>query len=54
MVEHVLDNLAPISGIDRVYVVTNAKFAGHFQKWSEHYRATKSRFEIHRRQRRLD
>ena len=23
MVEHVLDNLAPISGIDRVYVVTN-------------------------------
>jgi len=39
MIEHVLDNLAPIAGIDRVYVVTNAKFAGHFQKWSEHYRA---------------
>ncbi|MGA3267069.1 MAG: nucleotidyltransferase family protein [Verrucomicrobiota bacterium] len=37
MIEHVLDNLAPIAGIDRVYVVTNAKFAGHFQKWSEHY-----------------
>ena len=46
MVEHVLDNLAAISGIDRVYVVTNAKFAGHFQKWSEHYRATKSKFEF--------
>jgi len=46
MVEHVLDNLAPISGIDRVYVVTNAKFAGHFQKWSEQYRATKSKFEF--------
>jgi glucose-1-phosphate thymidylyltransferase len=46
MVEHVLDNLAPISGIDRVYVVTNAKFAGHFQKWSEDYRATKSKFEF--------
>jgi glucose-1-phosphate thymidylyltransferase len=42
MIEHVLDNLAPIGGIDQIYVVTNAKFAGHFQKWSEHYRATKS------------
>src|ERR1700743_1849404 len=38
MVEYVLDNLAPIGGIDRVYVVTNAKFAGHFQKWSDNYR----------------
>jgi glucose-1-phosphate thymidylyltransferase len=42
MIEHVLDNLAPISGIDRIYVVTNAKFAGHFQKWSEDRRAAKS------------
>jgi glucose-1-phosphate thymidylyltransferase len=46
MVEYVLDNLAPIGGIDRVYVVTNAKFAGHFQKWSDHYRATKSKFDF--------
>ncbi|MEI9866625.1 MAG: sugar phosphate nucleotidyltransferase [Limisphaerales bacterium] len=46
MVEHVLDNLAPITEIDRIYVVTNAKFADHFQKWSEHYRATKSKFEF--------
>ncbi|MGO8766773.1 MAG: nucleotidyltransferase family protein [Limisphaerales bacterium] len=43
MVEHVLDNLAPLGGIDRVYVVTNAKFAGHFQKWSEGY-AKKGKF----------
>ena len=35
MVDYVLDNLAPIEGIDRVYVVTNAKFAGHFQKWAD-------------------
>jgi len=42
MIEYVLDNLAPIGGIDRIYVVTNAKFAGHFQKWSERYRATNS------------
>jgi glucose-1-phosphate thymidylyltransferase len=46
MIERVLDNLAPISGIDRIYVVTNAKFAGHFQKWSEHYRTAKSRPEL--------
>jgi glucose-1-phosphate thymidylyltransferase len=42
MIDYVMDNIAPIGGIDRVYVVTNAKFAGHFQKWSEVYRATKS------------
>jgi len=46
MVEHVLDNLAPITAIDRIYVVTNAKFAGHFQKWSDHYHATKSKFDF--------
>jgi glucose-1-phosphate thymidylyltransferase len=46
MVEYVLDNLAPIGGIDRVYVVTNAKFAGHFQKWSDDYRATKSKLNF--------
>jgi glucose-1-phosphate thymidylyltransferase len=46
MIEYVLDNLAPIGGIDRVYVVTNAKFARHFQKWSETYRSTKSKLDF--------
>jgi glucose-1-phosphate thymidylyltransferase len=46
MIEYVLDNLAPIGGIDRVYVVTNEKFAGHFQKWSEHYRGAQSQFQF--------
>ncbi len=46
MIEHVLDNIAPIPGIDRVIVVTNDKFATHFQKWSEHYRATKAKLEF--------
>src|SRR5471030_876271 len=46
MIEHVLDNLADIGGIDRVYVVTNEKFAGHFQKWSDNYRATKSKLNF--------
>jgi len=46
MIEHVLDNLASIPAIDRVYVVTNAKFAGQFQNWADHYRATKSKLNF--------
>jgi glucose-1-phosphate thymidylyltransferase len=46
MVEHVLDNLAPVGGIDRVYIVTNAKFAGEFQEWSDRYRAAKSKLDF--------
>lgn len=46
MVEYVLDNLAPIGGIDRIYVVTNAKFAGHFQKWADNYKQTESKFDF--------
>lgn len=42
MIDYVLDNLAPIDGVSQVYVVTNDKFAGHFQRWAENYRATKS------------
>src|SRR5438270_12670948 len=46
MVEYVLDNLSPIGGIDRIYVVTNAKFAGHFQKWADNYTKAKLNFTI--------
>ena len=35
MIEHVLDNLAPVADIDQVYVVTNARFSGHFERWSQ-------------------
>ena len=38
MLEHVIDNIASIRGIDHAYIVTNAKFAGHFQRWAESYR----------------
>lgn len=37
MLEHVLDNISTIPAIDHAYVVTNAKFATHFEKWSEGY-----------------
>ena len=32
MVDHVIDNLTTIPDIDVVYVVTNDKFADHFQR----------------------
>src|SRR5258708_4274763 len=35
MIEYVLDNLAPIGGLDRIYVVTNARFAVQFQVWAD-------------------
>src|SRR6059058_1867388 len=46
MIEYVLDNLAPIGGLDRIYVVTNAKFATHFQKWADGYRAAKAKLDF--------
>lgn len=39
MIEHVLDNLAGVREVDHVYVVTNDKFARHFQEWADRYRA---------------
>jgi glucose-1-phosphate thymidylyltransferase len=38
MLEHVLDNLSTIRSIEHAYVVTNAKFASHFEEWAESYR----------------
>jgi len=37
MIEHVLDNLKAITDIDRVYIVTNARFAEHFAAWADEY-----------------
>lgn len=37
MLEHVVDNLLPV-GIDGFYIVTNGKFAGHFERWAESYK----------------
>src|SRR6476646_1006425 len=46
MIEYVIDNLAPIGGIDRIYVVTNAKFAGRCQTWADRYRAGGSKMQF--------
>jgi len=48
MMEWVIDNLAPIEGIEKVYVVTNNKFAADYQAWADGYQAShpKLSFEI--------
>ena len=48
MMEWVIDNLAPIEGIEKVFVVTNSKFAADFQRWADEYQAAhpKLTFEI--------
>jgi glucose-1-phosphate thymidylyltransferase len=44
MMEHVLDNIASIPQIDHAYVVTNGKFANHFQEWADKYKSPSVRF----------
>ena len=46
MIDWVLDNLAPISELERVYVVTNHKFVKDFRSWAESYSQRKPRFDI--------
>src|SRR5439155_3082569 len=45
MIEWVLDNLAPIPDTEKVYVVTNNKFAADFQNWADDY--TKRQPKLH-------
>ena len=40
MIEYVLSSLSSIQAVDCVYVVTNAKFAGHFEKWAARHSET--------------
>ena len=46
MIEHVLDNLAPIGSLERIYIATNAKFSTHFENWSNDYRASKGKLNF--------
>lgn len=48
MLEWVIDNMAPIKGLEKIYVVTNSKFAADFQTWADGYNAQnpKVQFEI--------
>src|SRR5260370_4127395 len=46
MIEHVLDNIITISEIDHAHVVTNEKFARHFQEWAKTYSPPQLKFGI--------
>jgi glucose-1-phosphate thymidylyltransferase len=46
MVEWVLDNLAPIPDVDRVYVVTNNKFAKDFEEWAADYKIRQPKLDF--------
>jgi glucose-1-phosphate thymidylyltransferase len=38
MLEWVVDNVSTIEHINHAYIVTNAKFAGHFEQWASNYK----------------
>jgi glucose-1-phosphate thymidylyltransferase len=46
MIDWVLDNLAGVPDLERVYVVTNNKFVKDFQSWAEQYRTKRPKFTI--------
>src|SRR5947209_20384457 len=41
IIEWAVDNLAGVRDLETVYVVTNNKFAAHFEAWSERYESRK-------------
>jgi glucose-1-phosphate thymidylyltransferase len=48
MIQWVADNLAPVSGLETIFIVTNARFASDFQDWADRYqdRQAKLKFKI--------
>jgi glucose-1-phosphate thymidylyltransferase len=46
IIEWVVDNLAGVSDLETIYVVTNDKFAADFQAWSERYRSQHQEFKF--------
>jgi len=46
MIEWVLDNLAPVPGLETVYVVTNNKFVKDFVAWANGYRPRHPGFKL--------
>jgi len=46
MIEWVVDQLAPIKSLKRIFVVTNAKFTANFNAWARDYRKRKGGVEL--------
>jgi len=46
MMEHVVDNIGTIRAIDQAFIVTNAKFATHFENWARTYTRPNHQFSF--------
>ncbi|MEA3188240.1 MAG: glucose-phosphate thymidylyltransferase [Chthoniobacter sp.] len=46
MIEWVLDNLEPIPDLEKIYVVTNNKFAVDFQAWADGYAKSQPKMQF--------
>lgn len=46
MIEWVLDNLAPVGELEKVYIVTNDKFARDFETWANQYMSRHSEMKL--------
>ena len=44
MLEHVIDNLSTIDGINHAYIVTNQKFTRHFEEWAANVKRSQLEF----------
>jgi glucose-1-phosphate thymidylyltransferase len=46
MLAWVVDNLRGVAGIETIYIVTNAKFAGDFETWAKNYQHANPEFQF--------
>jgi glucose-1-phosphate thymidylyltransferase len=46
IIEWVVDSLVDVPNLETIYVVTNDKFASHFQAWSERYQSRQPKFKF--------
>lgn len=46
MIQWLFDHLASVPGLDRIFIVTNDKFASDFQNWADLYRKRQSQLRI--------
>src|SRR5439155_17876799 len=46
MLAWVVDNLRGITGIETIYIVTNAKFFADFETWAQNYQRQHSKFRF--------
>jgi len=46
VIEFILDIIEPLKEVDEVFIVTNHKFHGHFEKWKEKFSGSKKKITV--------